>query len=111
MRVASAIQGALQADAVVGVASYLLAPAVSFVHDRLQFFNRQSGLGNQFAILSHPGAMRHVNLDPVGAVVKLFACRLARFDRTVDDLRALGHRRVRGHSLRGCSHRWWKWRG
>ena len=35
--------------------------------------------------------MRHVHLDPVGAVVKLFAGRLARFDRTINDLRALGH--------------------
>ena len=91
MRVASAVQGALQSDAVVGMAGYLLAPAVGFVHDRLQFFDRQRGLRNQFAVLSHPGTMGHVNLDPVGAVVKLFARRLARLDRTVDDLRALGH--------------------
>ena len=90
-RVATAVQGALQADAVVGMASHFLAPAVGFVHDRFQFFHGESGLRNQFAILSHPGTMRHVNLDPVGAVVELFARRLARLDRPVDDLRALGH--------------------
>ena len=91
MRVAAAVQGTLQADSVVGVASHFLAPAVGFVHDRLQFLHRKRGLRNQFAILSHPGTMRHVDLDPVGAVVKLFARRLARFDRTINDLRALGH--------------------
>ena len=90
-RVATAVQGALQADAVVSVASDFLSPAVGFVHDRLQFFHGQGWLRNQFAVLSHPGTMRHVDLDPVGAVVELFARRFARFDRTVDDLRALGH--------------------
>ena len=90
-RVAAAIQGALQADAVVGMASHFLAPAVGFVHDRLQFFHGERGLGDQFAILSHPGTMGHVNLDPVGAVIELFARRLARLDRAIDDLRAFGH--------------------
>ena len=64
---------------------------MSFVHDRLQFLDRERGLRNQFTMLSHPGAMGHVNLDPVGAVVKLFARRLARLHRPVDNLRALGH--------------------
>src|ERR1700730_4459858 len=35
--------------------------------------------------------MGHVDLDPVGAVVKLLASRLSRLDRPVDDLCALGH--------------------
>ena len=35
--------------------------------------------------------MGHVNLDPVSTVVELFARRLPRLDRPVDDLRALGH--------------------
>ena len=90
-RVATAIQSALQTDAVVSVTSYFPPPAVSFVHDRLQFFDGESGLRDQFAMLSHPGAMSHVNLDPVGAVVKLFARRLPRLDRAVDNLRSLGH--------------------
>ena len=43
-RVATAVQGALQTDSVVGMTSHLLAPAVSFVHDRHQFLDRERGL-------------------------------------------------------------------
>ena len=57
----------------------------------LQFFHRQRGLRDQLAVLADPGAMRHVDLDPVGAVVELLARGLAGFDRAVDDLRALRH--------------------
>src|SRR5579871_3985537 len=42
-------------------------------------------------LLVHPRTMRHVDLDPVGAVVELFAGSFARLDRAVDDLRAFGH--------------------
>ena len=35
--------------------------------------------------------MGHIDLDPVGAVIKLLAGRLARRDRPVNDLCALGH--------------------
>src|SRR5207244_1516603 len=41
------------------------------------------------AVLVRPRAVRHVDLDPVGAVFELLARRLARIDRTIDDLRAL----------------------
>src|ERR1700722_2548746 len=35
--------------------------------------------------------MRHVDLDPVGAVVELLPSGFARFDGSVDDLRTFGH--------------------
>ena len=37
--VASAVEGAVQSDAAVGVAGDFLAPAVGFVDDGLQFFD------------------------------------------------------------------------
>src|SRR5438132_8554448 len=43
--------------------------------------------------------MGHVDLDPVRAVIELLARGLARFDRTVDQLRALRHRDLRRVSL------------
>src|SRR5678815_1395220 len=61
------------------------------VHDRFQFFHGESWLRNQFTVLSHPGTMSHVNLEPVSAMVELFARRLPRLHRPVDDLRTLGH--------------------
>src|ERR1700723_1026311 len=39
--------------------------------------------------------MGHVNLDPVGAVGQLLAGGLARLDRPIDELRALGHVKLR----------------
>src|SRR3984957_9912724 len=47
--------------------------------------------------------MRHVDLDPVGAVIELLACGFARFDRAVDDLRAFGHVEVRSVAFEGVS--------
>src|SRR5207253_1513991 len=81
----------LQAFPAVSVASYLFSPAVSFVHNRAQFLHRQRRLRYQLAILANaavtnPGPMRHINLDPVRAVVELLARGLARLDRSVDDL-------------------------
>ena len=35
--------------------------------------------------------MGHVNFDPIGAVIELLACGLARLDRPIHDLYALGH--------------------
>src|SRR5205807_4822541 len=46
-----------------------------------------------------PRPMRHVDLDPVRAVIELLARGLARFDRTVDQLRAFRHRDLRRVSL------------
>src|SRR5260221_10058370 len=43
------------------------------------------------ALLVHPGAVRHVDLDPVRAVIELLARRLAGFHGAVDDLNTLGH--------------------
>src|SRR5258708_769873 len=39
--------------------------------------------------------MRHVDLDPVGAVIQLLASRFACLDRAVDELGALGHVKLR----------------
>src|ERR1700737_4163140 len=83
--------GGVQAHAVVSVASHLPPPTVGFVHDGLQFLDRECWLRVQFTVLAYPRAMSHVNLDPIGPMIKLLASRLARLDRPVDDLRALGH--------------------
>src|SRR5207245_3119111 len=93
-RVATAVDSALQAFPAVSLASYLFSPAVSFVHNRAQFLHRQRRLRYQLAILANaavtnPGPMRHINLDPVRAVVELLARGLARLDRSVDDLHPL----------------------
>ena len=41
--------------------------------------------------LVYPRAMRHVDLDPVGAVIELLSRGFAGFHGPVDDLRAFGH--------------------
>ena len=69
------------------------------VDDGAQLLHRQRRLRHQGALLVHPRAMRHVHLDPVGAVVELLARGLARLDRTVDELRALRHRDLGGIAL------------
>src|SRR2546423_15385992 len=43
--------------------------------------------------------MRHVHLDPIGAVIELFARSFPGFHGTVDDLRALGHLEFGGVTL------------
>ena len=53
-RVASAIESALQADTVVGVTGDFLPPAVCLIDDRLELFDRQSGLRNERALLIDP---------------------------------------------------------
>src|SRR5260370_12770842 len=67
--IASAIEGAVQADAAVSVAGNFLSPAVSFIDDGAELFNGQRGLRNQFAIFAYPRTVRHVDLDPVCAMV------------------------------------------
>src|SRR5271163_654841 len=88
-RVASTIEGALQSFSAVGVTSYLLAPTVGFVHNRSQFLNGQCRLRYEFAVLPNPTSMGHIDLDPVGAVIELFACSLTGLYRAVDNLHAL----------------------
>ena len=92
--IASAIEGALQTDPGIGVASDFLSPAVRFINDGLQFFQSQGWLRNQLSVFAYPRAMRHVDLDPVRAVVELLASRLACLDRAVDQLGSLGQRQL-----------------
>ena len=89
--IATAVQGAVQADAAVCVAGDFLSPAVGFVNDGFQFLDRKRRLRNQFAVLADPRAVRHVDLDPVSAVIELLPRRFARLDRTIHDLRPLRH--------------------
>ena len=89
--VAAAIERALQANAVVSVAGDFPAPSMRLIDDRLEFLHRQRRLRHELSVLIEPGAMRHVHLDPIGAVIELFARRLARFDGPVDELRPLRH--------------------
>ena len=94
-RIAAAIERALQADAVVGVAGHFFAPAVRFVHDGFQLFERKRGLRDEISLFIHPRAMRHVHLDPIRSVIELLARGLARFHRPVHELRAFGHIELR----------------
>src|SRR5580704_4855134 len=89
--VASAIESALQADSAVGVAGDFFAPAMRFVDDGLKLFEGERRLRHQLAVFANPRTVRHVDLDPVGAVVELFASGLAGFDGAIDDLGALRH--------------------
>src|SRR5215469_2480760 len=85
------------------MAGDLLAPPVGLVYNRAQFFDRQRGLRDQFAVLTHPGTVRHVDLDPVGAMIELFPRRLTGFDWTIGDLRSLGHFKLRRVTLQGIA--------
>src|SRR5262252_4864352 len=89
----------MQADPAISVTRHLLTPAMGLVHDCAQFLNGEGRLGNEFSILAHPGAMGHVHLDPVGAMIELLACCFTRFDRTIYDLRSLRHFEFRCISL------------
>src|SRR3981081_3295839 len=40
--------------------------------------------------------MRHIDLDPIGAMVELLASRFTRLDGSIDQLCALGYRDLRG---------------
>src|SRR5690242_12959838 len=87
--IASAIEGALQANSIVGVAGYFLSPAVRFVHDGFQFVHGKRGLRNKLSLSVHPRPVRHVNLDPIGPMIQLLTRSLAGFDGPIHDLRAL----------------------
>ncbi len=52
--VATAVECAMQSNSAISVAGDFFPPAMSFVDDGFQFLNRERGLRNQFAILSHP---------------------------------------------------------
>src|SRR5215469_7412573 len=81
----------MKSDAVVCVAGDLLAPAVCLVDNSFDLIERQRGLRVELALLVDPGAMGHVNLDPVRAVVKLLARSLASLNWSIDELCALRH--------------------
>src|SRR5215471_14075682 len=93
--IAPAIKRPVQPDTAVCVARDLLAPAMSLVGNRAQLFDRQRRLRNQFTVLAYPRTVRHVDLDPVRAMVELFPRRLAGLDGTVGNLRSLGHFKFR----------------
>src|SRR5438045_255647 len=80
-RIAAAVERAMQADAVVGMASDLFAPAVSLIANCFDFIKRKRGLGVKFALFIDPGAVRHIYLDPISAMIELFAGSFARFYR------------------------------
>src|ERR1039458_3152893 len=79
----------MQTLAVVSVAGDLAAPTVRLVHDGPDFFQGKRRLRDQVAVFVGPRPMRHVDLDPVRTVLHLFARRLARLHRAVDDLNSL----------------------
>src|SRR5437868_3903580 len=89
--IAAAIQRALQADSAISVAGYFLSPAVGLIHNCPEFFHGERRLRDQFTIFAGPGAMRHVDLNPVGAVIELLAGGLAGLHRAVNDLHSFGH--------------------
>src|ERR1043165_5296858 len=78
--IATAVKGAMQPDSVISVAGHLSSPAVGFIDYSFDLLQRERWLRLQPALRVNPGAMRHVDLDPVGAVAKLLARGLAEFD-------------------------------
>src|SRR3954464_3318545 len=89
----------MQSLAVVGVAGDLGFPAVRLVDDRAQLVEGQRRLRDEVALLVEPRTVRHVDLDPVRAVIELLARRLARLNRAVNELRAFRDRDLRRVSL------------
>src|SRR6185312_12009084 len=73
-----------------------LAPAVGFIDNRLQLFDRKRGLRNQISLVIDPRTMRHIDLDPVSAIVELFARGFTSLDWTVDELCAFRNSNFRG---------------
>ena len=53
-RVATAIQRALQANSTVGMACHLLSPAVGLVDNRLELFQGERWLRDEFAVPPYP---------------------------------------------------------
>src|SRR3954447_26391724 len=64
-RIASAVKRPVKSDPAIRMASDLLAPAVCLVDNGAELFDRESRLRHEFAVLADPGAVSHVNLDPV----------------------------------------------
>src|SRR5277367_6040502 len=93
--IAASIERAAQPDPTISLAGNFSSPTMSLVHNRLYFFERERGLRNQFPVLADPRPERHIHLDPIRAVAELFARRLARLDRPIDELCALGHIQLR----------------
>jgi hypothetical protein len=56
------------------------------VDDRFEFFNCESWLGDEFAIFADPGAVGHIDLDPVRTMIELLPRGFASLDRAVDQL-------------------------
>ena len=71
--IAAAIECGTQPDAPIGVAGDFLLLAVGFIHHRFDFVQGQSRLRNQTTLLVHPGAVCHINFDPIGSVGQLLA--------------------------------------
>ena len=97
--IATAVEGALQSDAVICMTGYFLGPSVSFVYDRLQLLHGKSWLRHQLTVLPDPRSVRHVYLDPIRAVIELFTSCLPGFYRTIDDLYTFWHFQFRSVSL------------
>src|SRR5690348_13218693 len=68
------------------MACYAFTPAMGFIDDRLQLFDGESRLRYEIAFVIHPGAMRHVDLDPVRTIVELLARGFARLNWAIDQL-------------------------
>src|SRR5580692_6829262 len=68
------------------MACRLFPMAVRLVHDGLYFFRRKSGVTSQRTVRFELVIGRRVELDPVCAVVNLFANRLSRGPRSVNGL-------------------------
>src|SRR5258708_28416836 len=93
--VAPATERRAQADPAIRVARNLLAPPVGLVHDRPQLLHSERRLGYKLAVLSDPRTVSHVHLDPISAVVELFAGCLASLGRPIDKLSPFRHFQLR----------------
>ncbi len=95
----------MQANTAISMASDFLLLAMRFIHHGFEFFYSQRGLRYQMALFIDPGAVRHIDLDPVCAVLQLLPRDLAQFYWTITKLRALGHHNVRVVAFQGIAAR------
>src|SRR4051812_39360648 len=79
--------------------------AVSFVYYRTDLVESQRGLRYQLSVLAHPRPVRHINLEPVGAVRDLLARDLTHLHCAIAKLRSFWDDDVRVVALKWVSAR------
>src|SRR5215472_8338824 len=94
-RIATAVERAAHPDAAIRMARNPVLLPVGLIRYCFDFLQRQRWLRDQMALLVHPRAMRHVNLDPICTVFKLLPRNLSQLYGPIAKLRTFRHDYVR----------------